>query len=301
MKLGCALWLVALLPSLSGRAQKQSQASPREQTLPPCQSPWGLGPHCLLEAGSHHAPSFPSFPPSGIGVPSVLPPEVPLNHKRCVCDLTPAERLALYDFVVQETKKQRPNSSQMENDSDLFVDLAAKVSQGMSSPLLHLPFLLTMCRAGAQLSAGHRAQLCCAPPDTSRKSPKSYLEILAEVRDYKRRRQSYRAKNVHITKKSYTEVRAPPVPLWVSRPGTQDGPCPDWVLGCALEDCGPVSGHSALCSCLQLPPSPQLVGDPCVVAFVLGALVSLPWPNLCGRAGRSSRDPSLSPITPSHR
>lgn len=42
--------------------------------------------------------------------------------------------------------------------------------------------------------------------DNSRKSPKSYLEILAEVRDYKRRRQSYRAKNVHITKKSYTEV-----------------------------------------------------------------------------------------------
>lgn len=26
------------------------------------------------------------------------------------------------------------------------------------------------------------------------------------MRDYKRRRQSYRAKNVHITKKSYTEV-----------------------------------------------------------------------------------------------
>lgn len=36
--------------------------------------------------------------------------------------------------------------------------------------------------------------------------PKSQLEILAEMRDYKRRRQSYRAKNVHITKKSYTEV-----------------------------------------------------------------------------------------------
>ncbi|GAB6030151.1 U11/U12 small nuclear ribonucleoprotein 48 kDa protein [Chamberlinius hualienensis] len=35
---------------------------------------------------------------------------------------------------------------------------------------------------------------------------KSQLEILAEQRDYKRRRQSYRAKNVHITKKSYTEV-----------------------------------------------------------------------------------------------
>lgn len=30
---------------------------------------------------------------------------------------------------------------------------------------------------------------------------------MAEMRDYKRRRQSYRAKNVHITKKSYTEVK----------------------------------------------------------------------------------------------
>ncbi|KAM5298911.1 U11/U12 small nuclear ribonucleoprotein 48 kDa protein [Ctenodactylus gundi] len=102
---------------------------------------------------------------------SSVPVEVPLNHKRFVCDLTQADRLALYDFVVEETKKQRSDSQVIENDSDLFVDLAAKVNQ-----------------------------------DNSRKSPKSYLEILAEVRDYKRRRQSYRAKNVHITKKSYTEV-----------------------------------------------------------------------------------------------
>ncbi|XP_007524315.1 U11/U12 small nuclear ribonucleoprotein 48 kDa protein [Erinaceus europaeus] len=102
---------------------------------------------------------------------SSLPIEVPLNHKRVVCDLTQADRLALYDFVIEETKKKRSDSHILENDSDLFVDLAAKVNQ-----------------------------------DNSRKSPKSYLEILAEVRDYKRRRQSYRAKNVHITKKSYTEV-----------------------------------------------------------------------------------------------
>ncbi|XP_037374734.1 U11/U12 small nuclear ribonucleoprotein 48 kDa protein isoform X1 [Talpa occidentalis] len=102
---------------------------------------------------------------------SSLPVEVPLNHKRSVCDLTQADRLAIYDFVIEETKKQRSGSQVIENDSDLFVDLAAKVNQ-----------------------------------DNSRKSPKSYLEILAEVRDYKRRRQSYRAKNVHITKKSYTEV-----------------------------------------------------------------------------------------------
>lgn len=36
--------------------------------------------------------------------------------------------------------------------------------------------------------------------------PTSYTEYLRAMRDYKRRRQSYRAKNVHITRKSYTEV-----------------------------------------------------------------------------------------------
>ncbi|XP_044298740.1 U11/U12 small nuclear ribonucleoprotein 48 kDa protein isoform X2 [Varanus komodoensis] len=96
---------------------------------------------------------------------------VPQNHKRYICDLTQADRLALYDYVLAETKNQRSRSQLMENDSDLFVDLAAKVNQ-----------------------------------DDGQKGPKSHLEILAEMRDYKRRRQSYRAKNVHITKKSYTEV-----------------------------------------------------------------------------------------------
>ncbi len=41
---------------------------------------------------------------------------------------------------------------------------------------------------------------------------KTKLEVLAEERDYKRRRQSYRAKNVHITKKSHTEVSVRPLP-----------------------------------------------------------------------------------------
>ncbi|XP_043831252.1 U11/U12 small nuclear ribonucleoprotein 48 kDa protein [Dromiciops gliroides] len=102
---------------------------------------------------------------------SSVPVEVPQNHKRFICDLTQADRHAIFDYVLEETKKQRSRSQITENDSDLFVDLAAKVNQ-----------------------------------DDSQKGPKSHLEILAEMRDYKRRRQSYRAKNVHITKKSYTEV-----------------------------------------------------------------------------------------------
>ncbi|XP_054842048.1 U11/U12 small nuclear ribonucleoprotein 48 kDa protein [Eublepharis macularius] len=105
------------------------------------------------------------------GAYSGLPVEVPQNHKRSICDLTQADRLAIYDYVLTETKNQRSRSQLTENDSDLFVDLAAKVNQ-----------------------------------DDGQKGPKSHLEILAEMRDYKRRRQSYRAKNVHITKKSYTEV-----------------------------------------------------------------------------------------------
>ena len=32
------------------------------------------------------------------------------------------------------------------------------------------------------------------------------VEEMAALRDYRRRRQSYRAKNVHITKKSHTEI-----------------------------------------------------------------------------------------------
>jgi len=35
---------------------------------------------------------------------------------------------------------------------------------------------------------------------------KSALELLAEKRDYKRRRQTYRAKNTHITKRTPTQV-----------------------------------------------------------------------------------------------
>ena len=36
---------------------------------------------------------------------------------------------------------------------------------------------------------------------------KTYLQLLKEKRDYKRRRQKYRARNVHITRKTPTEVR----------------------------------------------------------------------------------------------
>ncbi|XP_047453738.1 U11/U12 small nuclear ribonucleoprotein 48 kDa protein [Mugil cephalus] len=94
------------------------------------------------------------------------PVDVPQNHKRAVCDLTVADRLALYDHVISQQKEAASSS----ND-DLYVDLVSKLQK-----------------------------------DEGQNEPKTHLELMAEMRDYKRRRQSYRAKNVHITKKSYTEV-----------------------------------------------------------------------------------------------
>ncbi|XP_056261922.1 U11/U12 small nuclear ribonucleoprotein 48 kDa protein isoform X2 [Pseudoliparis swirei] len=95
------------------------------------------------------------------------PVDVPQNHKRAVCDLTVADRLALYDHVVGVLRRSAAAGS----NEDLYVDLVSKLQT-----------------------------------DEQQNQPKTHLELMAEMRDYKRRRQSYRAKNVHITKKSYTEV-----------------------------------------------------------------------------------------------
>ncbi|XP_055019768.1 U11/U12 small nuclear ribonucleoprotein 48 kDa protein isoform X2 [Boleophthalmus pectinirostris] len=98
------------------------------------------------------------------------PVEVPQNHKRALCDLTVADRLALYDHVTSKLSSQEEAAPSSSNE-DLYVDLVKKLQK-----------------------------------DEEQKEPKTHLELMAEMRDYKRRRQSYRAKNVHITKKSYTEV-----------------------------------------------------------------------------------------------
>ncbi|KAG7218390.1 hypothetical protein INR49_020423 [Caranx melampygus] len=97
------------------------------------------------------------------------PVDVPQSHKRAVCDLTVADRLALYDHVVGVLGQQKEAASS--GNEDLYVDLVSKLQK-----------------------------------DDEQNEPKTHLELMAEMRDYKRRRQSYRAKNVHITKKSYTEV-----------------------------------------------------------------------------------------------
>uniref|UniRef100_A0A3B3ZZJ6 CHHC U11-48K-type domain-containing protein n=1 Tax=Periophthalmus magnuspinnatus TaxID=409849 RepID=A0A3B3ZZJ6_9GOBI len=118
----------------------------------------------------HGAVSDILFCSSPSGQYSGEPVEVPQNHKRALCDLTVADRLALYDHVTSELSNQEDPAPSSSNE-DLYVDLVKKLQK-----------------------------------DEEQKEPKTHLELMAEMRDYKRRRQSYRAKNVHITKKSYTEV-----------------------------------------------------------------------------------------------
>lgn len=57
------------------------------------------------------------------------PVDVPQNHKRALCDLTVADRLALYDHVTRELNQQRDEAAANE---DLYVDLVAKLKRGRS-------------------------------------------------------------------------------------------------------------------------------------------------------------------------
>ncbi|XP_064603623.1 U11/U12 small nuclear ribonucleoprotein 48 kDa protein-like isoform X2 [Liolophura sinensis] len=94
--------------------------------------------------------------------------EVPITPQQATLELTPAERSAVHQYVIKAAKEAGKPVSEL-SDALLFADLTRK-------------------------------------EDSKDSEPKSKAEALALQRDLKRRRQSYRAKNVHITKKSYTEV-----------------------------------------------------------------------------------------------
>ncbi|KAK0141066.1 U11/U12 small nuclear ribonucleoprotein [Merluccius polli] len=133
------------------------------------------------------------------------PVDVPQNHERALCDLTVADRLALYHHVTRELDQQRDQAA---TNEDLYVDLVAKLKR-----------------------------------DEEQGEPKSHLELMAEMRDYKRRRQSYRAKNVHITKKSYTEVIREVIDVHsmeLARQWKEEGGCEEAVVEEEEEERGSV-------------------------------------------------------------
>ncbi|XP_048737364.2 U11/U12 small nuclear ribonucleoprotein 48 kDa protein-like isoform X2 [Ostrea edulis] len=99
--------------------------------------------------------------------------EVPLTTEEECIMLTPSERGALHSYI-RNTAKEQHKVQGLETDMLLTADfqeiVKKKALEGQNS------------------------------------KPTSYTEYLKAMRDYKRRRQSYRAKNVHITRKSYTEI-----------------------------------------------------------------------------------------------
>jgi len=94
--------------------------------------------------------------------------EIPLPMDRVINELSPQQRLALYEHVLQQSKAKREGQKE-----EVDLEVASDPNNDK---------------------------------DAADGQPKSRFEVLAEQRDYKRRRQSYRAKNVHITKRSAVEV-----------------------------------------------------------------------------------------------
>lgn len=91
---------------------------------------------------------------------------MPLTHDRETAEFSREERLAIYEYVVEKGKQARKHQTEVK---DLAFDWE------------------------------------CTSENVNNKK-KSKLEMLAEVRDLKRRRQTYRGKNVHTGKKSYSEI-----------------------------------------------------------------------------------------------
>jgi U11/U12 small nuclear ribonucleoprotein SNRNP48 len=100
--------------------------------------------------------------------------EFALSAESVMFNSSPSQRLALYDFTAQLA------SSKMEQKA---LDIAKLQSQAA------------------------KAQELVTTQLYSSEEPTGYLEQMAQRRDYRRRRQSYRARNTHITKRTSTEVR----------------------------------------------------------------------------------------------
>ncbi|XP_072176180.1 U11/U12 small nuclear ribonucleoprotein 48 kDa protein-like [Diadema setosum] len=94
---------------------------------------------------------------------------LPRTMDRLAVEASPTERLALYETTLEKCQARR-------REEQDYTDLELNLDQDQNDD------------------------------DNAGGKPKSRLEVLAEMRDYRRRRQSYRAKNVHITRKTKTDV-----------------------------------------------------------------------------------------------
>jgi len=128
---------------------------------------------------------------------------LPVSHMDSAIQLTADDRLAVYRHVVQASHSAGKVIPVDKTDELLTTDWGSLVKKGLLN-------------------------------EESNKEFSSKLEQLAVLRDLKRRRQSYRAKNTHITKKSYTEIIREVIvnQMEVLKPPEDVKPDPE-----ALQDC----------------------------------------------------------------
>lgn len=100
----------------------------------------------------------------------------------------------------QQHARLRQTSDVKLRDYECIVTAAAQQREGRPEGELNMVTEETVHRFVPSVSTNPRQT-----PSEDR--PKSELEILAEQRDYRRRRQTYRAKNVHITKRTPTQIQ----------------------------------------------------------------------------------------------
>jgi len=124
---------------------------------------------------------------------SVVTPPLPMDA--VFFSHSQSERRVMYEYVVQAGRATAP-SNKPAMDPDLYRDDLA-VLKGY----LHHTVVLFVILVGV-MAAKLKSQAEQAGPSDS----KSYRQLLREKRDYKRRRQKYRAKNSHITRRKTSEV-----------------------------------------------------------------------------------------------
>lgn len=101
--------------------------------------------------------------------------EVPVCNERSRSDLTPGQRLAIYDYV---TRTARCNSIYPKASSDSDPSLTTDLFEALKKK----------------------------DKEKAKNQQFDRFELAAFERDQKRRRQSYRGKRIHTARKSYTEI-----------------------------------------------------------------------------------------------
>lgn len=149
--------------------------------------------------------------------------ELPLPSHHTIHQLSTSERRILYDYVVEVSyvwtilfnypvklvsccvcTQVTSQQALLKLDPDLYRDDMA-VLKGRCAFIRKRTNDFSQCVAKLKSQAKSEAGTEEEKEEVDTKG-KTYLQLLKDKRDYKRRRQKYRAKNVHITRRTPTEV-----------------------------------------------------------------------------------------------